>query len=81
MLAFLLKSNQAPSPEHIEAAAKLIQSLALVPATLVPTEAEGAAPDPSAGAPVGPQGPPSGQLENWNVGVDRITKRTDEPGG
>lgn len=68
VLAFLIKSNQAPSPEDLQAAKVMLQAVG--PAAMPP-------PAPPA-APTGPVGLTEPQRDGWTAGIDRVNKRTDE---
>lgn len=70
VLAFLIKSKQAPSPEDLHAAQIMLQAMG---APINPPVV-----DPAA---QGPQGLSEPQADGWTAGIDRVTKRTDEPGG
>ena len=89
MLALLMSTDQAPSPEHLEAAKKLLITSQLPPAPEPPADPNAPPQDPNAPPPdMGMNAPPMGEAppvgpdgnpENWNQ-LSKVTKRSDYDG-
>jgi hypothetical protein len=79
-LAFLIKSGQAPSPQHVAAAKQLLIDSQQPPAPPMPPQGPLGA-GPQIGPPPGPLALPPPQPEKDWQAMPRITKRPDEMGG
>jgi len=79
-LAFLIKSGQAPGPQHVAAAKQLLLDSQSPPQAALPPGPQG--PGPQIGPPpAGPLALPPPQPEHDWQAMPRITKRPDELGG
>lgn len=79
MLAFLVKSGQAPSPQDLAAAVKMLQ--AAQKASEAPDMPVPSPPPPmDGGRSTEGQAPPESQLADWES-MPRVSKRPSEPGG